>query len=63
MTISETINESNKAHLINLMTLQIVLLRKGIVTAEELDAVRNLAISTVDQAWQERLDDLNNADK
>ena len=48
---AEHVNQSNQVHAINHLTIMLVLVEKGLVTAEEVEAARTRATQFVDQEW------------
>lgn len=53
----EQANEASRAHATNFATLMIVLLEKGIISSEEIDAARVRATSLVDQEFARKRDE------
>jgi hypothetical protein len=55
------IDEANQAHAANYLSIALVLVDKGIITAKELEAKRMLALSMVEQEFARRKDEYNQA--
>ncbi len=54
---SESLDKSNKEHIINVIALLLLLVEKGIITDDEFCKMRIRAISVVDQIWQKQVEE------
>ncbi len=51
---AEDVNQSNQAHAVNFLTLTLVLVEKGIISADEIKKARVQATGFVDQEWAKK---------
>ena len=56
--VISAINDIHQGHSVNHMTLTILLLKKGLIDQDELDAARAQATHMVEQEWASRRDEL-----
>lgn len=55
----DQINEANQAHTVNVATLIIALMEKGLVSSDDLEFSRAMATSMVDQEYARRREEKN----
>jgi ribosomal protein L16/L10AE len=58
---AEQVNQSNQVHAVNYLTLTLVLIEKGIITADEIEKARVQATHFVEQEWARKRKELDEA--
>jgi hypothetical protein len=55
---AEQVNQANQVHAVNYLTLTLVLIEKGIITADEIEKARVQATHFVEQEWARKREDM-----